>query len=588
MKLEEAAGYAEAVRAMNANRSPRFEALNELERWVATTQYDDRKADWLDECDVPLWERRPSVAYPIVATAIASNVDLVLGEGRFPEIRPADDVDAEDDRGDETKKAVGTTLSDLVERCRVKAVCREVLAGAQGCSSGVAIAGIRRGKLFADTTKAKWCEPEFDVDGNVTRLEIRYPYLDRVWDAEFRRWRVEAKVYRRVIDDARDVTFLPAKADPDGLEPKWTEDPKRTFRHGFSFCPVVWYAHRKGTTVVNDIDGTAVHDRLLDEIKAHDYALSQRHRCALKLEPQIVEIGVPAGYSPTEPGRAPVQRAHPGDAIDMSRDLSKLQYNQSYDHPSDNLGAARKKGPGFPWQYPSDKSRVEMLQLNPGALEALNDHIADLRTRLSESMAVVFLDPDNLKFAATVSGKALSIMKQRQLDACDITRDDFGDGFIVPLVKMLLRIALKSGAKLKGLDKSRAAIARMLDEDASLKLDWGDYFAPGTDEEKALVEMVRAAYEGGLVTLRMAVEKLQRPFGIESVDAALEEIEAAAEEKQRKEQEALHTLQQELNAEGGAEPGSGAGGGAKPPKAARGGSGRTPALEGQAARGAAG
>lgn len=587
MKLEEAAGYAEAVRVLNANHTPRFHALHELERWVATTQYDDRKAQWLDSCEIPLWERRPCIAYPTVANAIASNVDLVLGEGRFPEIGPEDD-DAPEIDDDEQRRAVGRTLADLVEKARVKAVCREALATGQGCGTAVAIAGVRNGRLFADTTKAKWCTPELDVDGNVTRLEIRYPYLDRTWDQAKRVWRVECKLYRRVIDAERDVTYLPAKADPDGAEPKWQEDPERTFKHGFGFCPVIWYAHRKGTSVVNEIDGVAIHDKVRDEIEAYDVAISQRHRCAIYLEPQIVEIGVPPGFSPTELGRAPVQPGHPGRPIDVSAEIGALTKQQSYDHPSDSAGTgSRKKGPGFPWQYPNDKTKVEMLQLDPGALEALDKHIADLRNKLSESLAVVFLDPDNLKFSATVSGKALSILKQRQLDSCDITRDDFGDGFIVPLVKMLIRVALKTGAKLKDIGKSRAELQALADADAGMKLAWGDYFAPGTDEEKSLVELARQAHEAGLITKRVAVEKIQRTFSIESVDALLIELEAEAEEKMKREQEALHALDREMNgggATGGTQPPSGARGGANPPKASGGGSGRAPAFEGQAAR----
>lgn len=584
MKLDDASGYAEAVRTLNANHSPRYHALHELERWVETTQYDDRKADWLDSCDVPLWERRPCVAYPTVGAAIASNVDLVLGEGRFPELRP-EDTDEDDDE----KRAKGSAaLGALTEKARVKAVCREVLAAGQGCGSAVAIVGVRAGKLFADTTKAKWCSPEFDLDGAVARLEIRYPYLDRTWDNAKRVWRVECKLYRRVIDATRDVTYLPAKADPDGAEPQWVEDPARTFVHGLGSCPVVWYAHRKGTSVVNDIDGKAIHARCLDEVKAYDFALSQRHRCAIMLEPQIVEIGVPPGYSPTESGRVPTQMAHPGRPIDVSAEIGALTKAQSYDHPSDHAGSgARKKGPGFPWQYANDKTKVEMLQLAPGALDALTNHIADLRNKLSEALAVVFLDPDNLKFAATVSGKALAIMKQRQLDACDITRDDFGENFLVPLVRMLARIAVKAGALPKGTDTAAlAAIAG----GSGVKLDWGEYFKPGTDEEKATVELATAAHQAGLITLRLAVEKIQRTFGIDSVDALLAELETERAEKAEREQEALHALAAAGgmtdgdDGKGGTGPARGARGGANaPPTAGRGSNGAAPAPKSAAA-----
>ncbi len=109
----------------------------------------------------------------------------------------------------------------------------------------------------------------------------------------------------------------------------------------------------------------------------------------------------------------------------------------------------------------------------------------------------------------------------------------------------------------------------------SLQLRWGPYFKPDPAEQKQVVDMVRAALSGdggGLITKRHAVEKIAAIFGIENVDAALDEIEKEDEERQEKalqqttsELETAHSIAAKFDGGNGAGPG--AKGGAKPPQA---------------------
>jgi hypothetical protein len=306
-----------------------------------------------------------------------------------------------------------------------------------GCGTTVGIHGVRNGKPFANALPAKWCSPEFDGDGNVTKLEIRYPFLEEYKERDGI-WKVRVKLYRRVIDDASDTTYMPAEAREDGAEPSWAVDPSQTLSHNLGFCPVVWYPFVKGCAPVNQIDGHAIHELILDEIQGHDIARSQWHRCALLSEPQICEIGVAPGYNPTEIGRAASVPSSDADG----RITGRYQMG-----PSSN--PARKKGPGHVWQYGDPETKVEVLTFPADALKAQQDNCSDLRIKIQESMCVVFLDPENIKFAATTSGKALEAIKQKQVDRCDQYRDDLRDNFLLPSVSMQLRIAQKTGLGLK-------------------------------------------------------------------------------------------------------------------------------------------
>jgi hypothetical protein len=109
----------------------------------------------------------------------------------------------------------------------------------------------------------------------------------------------------------------------------------------------------------------------------------------------------------------------------------------------------------------------------------------------------------------------------------------------------------------------------------SLTVKWGPYFAPDPDEQNKIVTMVQEALGGTagtpLITLRAAVEKIAPIFGIENIDAAIEQLEKEREENANRELDAATAA---LNAEARAF-GTGPNAPGKPP--AKGGdSGRPP------------
>lgn len=560
-------GEATALRTIAKHRTPRYLVLDNLERFVETTQYEG-KPNWYEgEC--PLWERAPCIAYPVVASGIASNVDMLLGEQGFPAIsafsHTNDDEELEDEKLAEQIEWIDRGIGELIKKTRFKAAAREAYSHAQGTRSSVSVIGSRGGRLFIDSLKAKWCTPTFDVDGNVVSLEVKYAYLDRERQRDGT-WKAVAKLYRRTIDALRDVSYLPALAPEDGTDPKeWPEDPALTVAHGLGFCPVVWYAYRKGCSAVNEFDGHALHEHCLDEIVAHDFSISQRHSAALFVgQPQICEFGVPPGYNPTEEGRKP--------DLSASRDGAQLGDTTTtgqWISGRRDTGGARKKGPGFVWQYPDKQScDVKMLEVSAGGLEALDNHARDLRIKVSESLQVVFLDPENVKYAATVSGKALRTLRERQYAHCDQDREDFGDGWILPVVQMLLRLIRKVGIKAIKL-RFAAELFKALDalsgdttltDDAGpkdegevvskdgipdLDLKWPDHFGNGAQEELFVVQATVAA--AGLVPDRYRLQKVQSIFDIENIDVTLEELAEEKAAKQQEQMEMQHALASQMN-----------------------------------------
>lgn len=534
-------GIEEAQKAVLANMTPRAKDLDALERYVEGTQYVGRPSWWEDKVPVP--ERAPCIVYKIVSTAIASNVDLVLGEGRFPEAttNPGENDEAFDDSGlnEDDSSTVDRGLLEIQKQTRFRAVCREALAAAQGCGTAVAIAGVRSGRLFVDTVRAKWAERDVDVEGRVKRLVIQYPYTvtERQRDGT---WRVKAMVYRRVLTETEDVTMLPAAASSDGAtmnEEDWTPDPAQSFQHNLGFCPVVWYAHMRGSSTIDEIDGHAIHALSRGEIEAHDLTLSMRHRAAVYGgDPTLCEYGVESGYNPASTGRTPGVPATATGGKPSSDNPVVGAYQPVQTSP------ARKKGISQVWQYENDKARAEYLVLHPDAVKVLDENAHDLRQKICEALAVVQMDPENVKFAATVSGKALETLRERQLNRCDQIRDDFGDGFILPVLAVLLRIVsvtVRTGGALRlaGADKL-AKVLKKYDvdndndgwSDPLVTLRWGDYFKPDADDEAKVVATTVAARNASIITKRMALEKVRRIFGIQSIEQAEQALKDEADE----------------------------------------------------------
>jgi hypothetical protein len=438
-----------AQKAVEANTSPRYRRLENLERWVDGTQYRGLSS-WWDDRD-PLWDRAPCIVYPVVQIAIQSNTDLVLGEGRFPSFsaKPDENEGGETNGSDEqASEAIDRYINEYHRLCRFRAHCRDAFSAAQGCGTAVAIHGARDGRPFADLIPAKWGTPELGNHGEALSLEIRYPYVEE-YRQQNGRWAVRAKLYRRIIDAERDITFLPADASTSGVEPDWKSDPSRSGNHGLGFCPVIWYPFMRGCVPVNVIDGKAIHAALLDEIRGHDIAVSQRHRCALLSEGQIVEIGVNPGENPTDVGRTP--------RIAQAQDGTPTQYR--------NVGAeqaARKKGTGYVWQYSNELTKVEWIGPPVSSFDCQDKNARDLRTKIMQALAVVLLDHEGIEGIRQLSGKALEAIKQAQIDRCDQFRDDVRDGFLLPSVDMQLRISQKLGASLQvpGIDKMIPALKK--------------------------------------------------------------------------------------------------------------------------------
>jgi hypothetical protein len=582
----QAHGHDAAVKAYNANLPARQRRMGWMRQWVDGTQYEGR-ANWFSDGEhaPPLLEREPCVVYPAARIAINSNVDLVLGDGRFPEI----DVESDggDEASDEAARECNEAVRKLVKTTKLKAAARRALRECQKVGSTIAIISVRSGKPAIDVPRAEWAEPKFGADGEIESVEIRYPYISEQRSPRGERTE-KCLLFRRVIDTENDTTFLPGDAALSGSEPEWKVDATKTFAHGLGFCPVVWHAHMRECDIVETFDGEAIHEGLLDEIFAHDVSLSQRHRASLYVgDPQIVETGVSDIGAIGTTGRMADTGMMPGEVLATMSGGRPSASNPIIGTFGARPGPrVRRKSPGEVWSYDDQNARVSYLTVPADALNVIAENACDLKTKLCESMAVVLIDPENVKFASTLSGKALEALKARQLDRCNQIRDDFWDGWIEPVVRMLCRVCV---AKATGLVQRLVEIlpgVASVAAGAELEPLWGDYFNPSPDDDQKTVNTVTHARDAKLLSRRRALELLAPVFGTASVDEeerALEdesaEADARAEEAAARQNAALHSaMQLGAQANGSRDhTGAGSGAGPKPGGTPGGGGGAVPA-----------
>lgn len=542
MATQEIVGLERAIKILNANLSPRARTLALFESEVDGTRFDGRPA-WTDD-SVPIYERKPAIIYQAVESSIQSKLDLLLGEGRYPTVtsRPEEDEgdeDEEDGLGEEDSKRVDRLIVSISKEARLPGLFREMYESAQGCGTAIALLGSRRNRLFAETLPAKHARCERNADGDLVSVTIQYPYIDH--QLVKGQWTATCMLYRRVIDANNDITYAPGVARDDGVEPVWRE--QSSVPHGLGFVPVRWYKHRAPRQNISGDDGNPVHKTLLGQLEAIDMALSQRHQGALTSLPQLIEIGVEPGYNPTAPGRSgsSVSVTMTGGAPGPNNPVRGEYRTQA----SRGTSGARKKGPNHPYQYESPDTKVSAINTPGDALAAIDAHIKDLRAKICETLAWVPLDPDSIKFAATVSGKALEILRERELNRVSRDREVFGEEVILGTIDMLLRIALKQSAQLRTprLKRCVSVLQGMLDgeewQTPTLSLVWPSYFMPSAEDNGKIVETACKAYDGKIATRRKQVEMCKRVLAVDNVDAYIEELEAENAERDEKETDEL-------------------------------------------------
>lgn len=534
-----------------AGTTPRSNELAAYQGCYDGTGYDGRP-DFFSTEDKPIQERKPCVQSFAVKSAVESNVAFAMGEGRFPIVLSlSSENDNVFDQRLGLNAADSATLdafnAKLVDLGRLEQTFRNACKMAQASRSVALVLSFRRGLPCVDLVWSRLCMPTFGDPSDparVTRLEIRYRYIDRYRDTTTNgEWWMCVKEYLRVVDTLCDTVFLPLEI--------WDEADlginaasgaiASQVQHGFALCPVHWYAHARESMSAISVDGRALHEGMIPLVEQYDLALSQRHRAAIYAgDPQLIATGVDDGDPIGRAGRSAIIRPEIGDT---SKQWSTALYG------SGQGGNKLRSGAGEFWRTENPDASFVLLTLPGDGLKCLADNVTDLQNRVSDALGVVNLDPASFGGSGDLSGRTLSFVFSKQINRVSQLREDLGRNCILPTLNLFFRmiVAQPNGVYLPGIQLVVPILNRFMvpvDDGTGtgntiptwiapmLKLKWGDYFEPSDVDEATRVATSIAAYNGKLITLGSAVEHIRSVFAIGSVDQYVKTLSAEVAQRQ--------------------------------------------------------
>jgi hypothetical protein len=536
-----------ALKLCRKYKTRRCEKLERLEAYGNGTQYDGRPQFLEPADDVPLLDRAPCIVYPAVEIAIAQHIDFAFGEGRFPKISTgvSEDDSKIDDLlalNEEDSATFDAFLLKLIDVTNFHAASDEALESGEMIGSAISIVRADNGMLGFETVDAKYATPAYDpATRELVSITIEYPFVYE-WIDPAGKAHAKCQIYRRVIDQIADVVFEPVDALESGAPVISTKEQARV-DHKLGFCPVVWWPRKRGCKKQGVIDGHAIHEKLTDEMDAVNFELSQRFRAMLVSgDPQIYEIGVNKGEQV-----APVAAPRASVMVDS-------QTGHGYFGFTERPRSSRRKGAGIVWRYENVEAKVGMLTIPPGVLKEMGDVAKDDIEILSQSLGYTRLETQGVRGA--MSGKALAFLFVRTTAFVDKERRDIWDGWMAPSISMLARVGFTLASRgetlfVPGLSKVLSILARCQKTTTKgttlwlfpfMRPTWGPYFEPTGDDELQTVNASSIAYDKGLITRVLAVEKLRSVFAFESAQAVVDAIEEEQAEKQKRAMETAQAM----------------------------------------------
>ncbi len=453
----------------DADYSPRSRMLDVLRRVLDGTLYDVLPYQFHEERGaggeyVPLRNRKPSVRYALSRIVVEDSVALLFSEGHFPAI----------DSPDATVRGV---LADVVKDCRLNQVMIEAaIRGSVG--SAAILMRVLRGRLFFSTLETTFLTPVWDPEAPDTLAAVteRYKVTGAQLAAEGYAIDDPSAEYwfQRRWDEVSETWFVPV---PVGSAQAPEPDTARSVRHDLGFVPIVWVRNLPGPSASGDPNDGACTFRAAIETQIEiDYQLSQAGR------------GLKYSSDPTLLIKEPA-----------STDTEIV------------------KGAGNALVV-SEKGDAKLLEIGGTAAAAVLDYVRALREMALESIHGNRAHADRL--TAAQSGRALELMNQGLIWLADMLRVSYGEGALLSLARMVLRVAQRFPLFVMG------EAVPALDAAARLSLTWPRWVPPTADDRMKDAQTLATLAAAKQISQQTAVKSIAATYDIEDIPAELARIAA--------------------------------------------------------------
>ena len=410
---------------------------------------------------VPLRERRPSVRNNLCRTVVDDSVSLLFSEGHFPTV----------EIGNEEQK---TGLHRLLKELRFNEVMID--AATRGAVGSVAILlRVLDSRVFLNVIDTCYLTPQWNdlapdallrvtekrkVDGKALQ-DAGYAIADEDCAALF--W------FQRQWDANAERWFLPWKVADDAQAVPVVDEAK-SVEHQLGFVPLAWIRNLPGGDAV---DGKCTFpDEAIDTQIEIDYQLSQAGR-GLKFmsDPTLVIRNEASSGAPLIKGAA--------NAIMVGQD-----------------------------------GDAKLLEISGESTAAVLAYVTHLREVALEAMHGN--RASNEKMSAAQSGRALELLNQALVWLADRLRISYGEGAILDLVQMIIRVSSKIALTYK--DGSAVGV---FDAAQRPSLRWPEWFEPTLQDLSVRATTLCTLCAAGLLSRATAVKILCAEYDIENPAAEL-------------------------------------------------------------------
>ena len=452
--------------------APRARRLEIYRRVLDGTIYDALPYAFQEERNgageyVPLRARRPSVRYGLCRIVVEDSVSLLFSAGHFPAVECAE-------------PEIETLLADLLGECRLNEVMID--AALRGSVGSVAILlRVLKGRFFCSVMETQYLTPRWREDAPDTLEQVTELY--KVRGAELigqgyqgidpgqtywfqRRWDAQAETWFEPVPVGEGLPAAPDRA--------------RSVRHDLGFVPIVWIRNLPGG---EGADGACTFRAAIETSIEIDYQLSQVGRGLKYASDPTLLIKEPATTD-----REMVKGA--GNALIVS-----------------------------------EKGDAKLLEIGGTASAAVIDYVRTLREFALESVHGNRASADRL--AAPQSGRALELMNQGLIWLADNLRIAYGEGGLLPLLRMALREAARFDVKVMGRTVPR------VDPDLRLSLRWPRWYAASADDRLKEAQAIATLVNAGQLSRETAVKSLAASHVIGDAAAELARIADEGDQLER-------------------------------------------------------
>jgi hypothetical protein len=446
-----------------ARTNPRYMRLTELDLFLEGKAYDHlpysfNKEEKENGDMISIYDRRPSVTYNIPGM-VARITSRKLFAGRHaPTLYHKNPKFLE-------------KIKRLVKEAKLGALMPFIVrAGSVGsaCLTFKVVGKEAKARLKCEVWAARWCQPTFDLFGDLHKLRIAYPapgaqfiesgYLfdnkDKKIDITQRYWRVFD------LDRMTEVNYQPMlentfnPVDP-GTWDQLVEDKKYRIEHNLGIVQAYWFQNLAGGV---GYDGACTWEDAIQLTITSDYELSQLNRGVnYNAAPQIVTIGKMLKFA--------------GDA-----------------------GTSRSPAIILPFAAPQremDGSTIgggdaKLLEMQGDGIKVGLELAKCLRKLALEQIGAGRKDPDEVN--GIITGKAMELLDEDFIDLTSELKTAYGENGYIEVVKLQATVAIAAKHPIMAGEDPK--------EVDGLSLVWPRIYDPTPQEVMQLVQGMSQAVGG--------------------------------------------------------------------------------------------